>query len=142
MVNKYCLIKKGACSSFKKVDIFGANVEFTFKGQKNFTTVIGAVISAIMFALFISFFAVRTSKLVSHEDPFLSMMAKEPDEGAIDLWELDYFFAVEKPDPRVGRLYAYQMEWNDFGPDQERIKTEIEFVDCKEYLEGGLYEDN
>ena len=65
MVNKYCLLSSGGCSGFRKLDVFGANVKFTFQGQKSFTTFVGGFISALMFALFISFLVVRTSKLAS-----------------------------------------------------------------------------
>ena len=60
-----------------------------------------------MFALFASFAIVRTMTLVSSTDPFLSMMAQEVTDPSIDLWDLDYFWAIEKPDPRVGRVEAY-----------------------------------
>ena len=99
MVVKYCILKNGNCNKFKEVDIFGANVEFTFKGRRNFTTVVGALITSIMYALFISFLVVRTMKLVSAEDPFLSTMTTEAEEGAVDLWELGFYFAVEDVEP-------------------------------------------
>ena len=76
--------------------------------------------------------------MVSSDDPFLTMMTMANDEqGIIDLWKLDFFFAVEKVDPKAGRLFVEQVLWSQ-GEDKNRI--EIEMVECDEYLEGGSLE--
>ena len=45
----------------------------------------------------------RTLKLVNSDDPFLSMITmKQQDDEIIDLWQLDFMFAIENIDPRIG----------------------------------------
>ena len=51
-----------------------------------------------------SFFAVRTQKLISMEDPFFSMTPMVRSTDAIDLWKLGFMFAAESLDPKVGVL--------------------------------------
>ena len=107
MVVKYCFLKSGSCSKFKDLDIFGANVEFTFKGKRNFTTIVGALITSLMFAVFLSFMTVRTLKLFSKDDPFLSTMTMDAEDKAINLWDLGFYFAIEQIDPRVGYIEVW-----------------------------------
>ena len=57
-------------------------------------------------AMMISFSVNRTVKLVSKDDPFFSMLAMAAEEDEVDLWSLKFMFAVEKLDPRVGRVSA------------------------------------
>ena len=58
--------------------------------------------------MFAAFFAVRTIKFVGRDDPFFSMMNIGLDAEAlaepIDLLEGNYFFVIQKLDPRAGRL--------------------------------------
>ena len=54
-------------------------------------------------------------------------MAIEPyDNEIIDLWALQFMFAVEKKDAKYGRLEVAQVS---IQPDSEQI-TPIEMVDC------------
>ena len=50
----------------------------------------------------------------------------------IDLWALQFMFAVEAVDPRLGRVEVMQV-YDDFGMD--RIKKPIDMVDCKQLFE-------
>ena len=87
------------------------------------------MIFTILTAVFmISFTVNRTIKLVSKDDPFFSMLAMAAEENEIDLWDLNFMFAVEKLDPRVGRVNAEQVFW---GTSRDKKKQKIELVDCK-----------
>ena len=46
----------------------------------------------------------RTSKLISMDDPFFSMTTMVGENSYIDLWQLGFMFAVEDVDPRLGRI--------------------------------------
>lgn len=51
------------------------------------------------------FFAVRTRKLLGGYDPFFAMISKPAEAGeTIDLWALEYMFAVQKLDPKYGHI--------------------------------------
>ena len=97
------------CNSLKSVDIFGEQIEFTFNGDTRFKTWIGASISCFMCTFFIIFLALRTTKLVSNDDPFFSMTTMYSKDEVIDLWAMDFMFAIEDIDPRVGRLIVEQV---------------------------------
>lgn len=131
------------CShGFLNLDIFGEGVQFTFKKNTRFKTYIGASISTLMILFFIIFLSLRTIKLVNYDDPLLSMIAmSQAADIVIDLWQLDYMFAIENIDPRVGTIKAQQVSWV-FTPEEDtRVRTEIELVNCNEYLKGGRLAD-
>mgnify|MGYP000928606412 CR=1 FL=1 len=88
----------------------------------------------IMFAVFL---VMRTTKLVSREDPFFSMLHMGSPDQDIDLFQLNHFFAVQKLDPRAGRLVAEHVRWEPEGP---KVKTQLNFTDCNNYYPGGIYE--
>ena len=90
--------------------------------------------------LFTAFLVVRTQKLVNYDEPYLSVTTTEADGSQIDLYAMEYFFAVEKPDPRIGRVSVKQTDWVGFGDFSQKVDTDIEMIDCKEYQEGGKYE--
>lgn len=94
-------------------------------------------VTFLTFALMISFTVNRCVKLVDASDPFFSMLTMASEDEQIDLWELNYMFAVEKLDPRVGRVKATQVIW---GTEIEKIKQNIELVDCVELMPGGKHE--
>ena len=52
----------------------------------------------------IGFTVNRSVKLVSKKDPFFSMLTMASEFQGIDLWKLNYMFAIESLDPRVGRV--------------------------------------
>ena len=45
-------------------------------------------------------------KLVTFDDPFFSMTTMSQDDVLIDIWKMDFMFAIENIDPRVGRIKA------------------------------------
>ena len=83
-------------------------------------------------AFFLSFFVIRTIKFAKKENPYISMttVALDNDES-VDLGALDFIFAVEKLDPKVGRVTLTHTAWNLEG----KFKTEIPLVDCNDFLD-------
>ena len=69
-------------------------------------------------------------KLISASDPFFSMtrQANHASQGPIDLWALGFMFAVEKIDPRIGRITVTYQQRNK--SDSTRTETPIKMVDC------------
>ena len=39
------------------------------------------------------------------------MLAMEAEDVEVDLWDLNFMFAVENLDPRIGRVNAEQVYW-------------------------------
>ena len=88
----------------------------------------------------IAFLTNRLMKLVSKDDPFFSMLNFASDQTEdIDLWKDKFMFAVEKLDPRAGRIDAEQVFWGAKIPKKKKIK--IKLVNCEELLPGGQYEN-
>ena len=92
-------------SMLKNLDIFGESVKLTYQKKPTFQTWVGTCISCLVLTLFTAFCGVRTLKLFSASDPFFSMMtmAKE-EQDPIDLWALNFMFAIEDIDPRAARI--------------------------------------
>ena len=92
---KFMAAKKGGCGSLKNVDMFGANVAFTFQGKSSYPTVIGAIVTILIFSLCAAFLMVRTLKLVNYDEPYLSTTTTEAEGIEIDLYDLQFYFALE-----------------------------------------------
>ena len=94
-----------------KIDIFGETVRFKFQGRDKYSTPVGAVISCLTLTGFLIFFLVRTAQLFSSENPNLTMISMAADGQSIDLYDLNFFFAIENIDPRAGRISATYTKW-------------------------------
>ena len=136
MYQQKLALKSNICNGFKSLDIFGESVQFTFQKNTRFKTWIGSSVSCLMFLFFITFLVIRTNKLASREDPFFSMTLQFENE-IIDLWKLDFMFAIESIDARVGRIKAQQVSWVFSEDEIHKNKTEIQLIDCREYLKDG-----
>ena len=88
------------------VDCFDRHMNLTFRKQSTFTTPVGATVSLLGLFLFLIFFTVRTLQLVDGSNPFFTMLTFENSVNQIDLNRLDFFFAIERVDPRYGRIQA------------------------------------
>ena len=91
------LAKNGVCcNALKGVDLFGEQVNLTFKSAKTYNTTFGGFISILCLFLLGSFFITRTSKVLSMSDPFFSMTVQvQEEEGqVVDLWDLGLYFAI------------------------------------------------
>ena len=85
----------------------------------------------------LSFFIVRTSKLISMEDPFFSMTTMALFSQEIDLYKLDFYFAVEEMPPEVGRVQVSHVKWD---LDSDQVESPIEMAGCDQFSKGGKYE--
>ena len=85
------------------------------------------------------FLLVQTRKLVLHEEPNLSSTPQVEDE-AIDLWALNFMFAIKNLDPYYGTIEATQVTWNANVGSEGKVEIPIKLVDCDELLAGGAYE--
>ena len=82
--------------------------------EEVFTTNIGACVS-IVSLLFLGLISTsRTINLFEGEDPFFSMSDVAYGDETIDLWALQFMFAVEDIDPKLGRIEVYQVH-NGYG---------------------------
>ena len=71
----------------------------------------GAVFSCLTLTGFLIFFLVRTSQLINSDNPNLTMISMAANGQSIDLYELNFFFAIENVDPKVGRISASYTRW-------------------------------
>lgn len=88
--------------------------------------------------IFLGFFIIRTLKIATLDDPFFSMTHMGVESTIIDLTKLEYFFAIESLDPRIGRVKVSQRRWNADAVN-EKQKIEVTMEDCREFQEGGKY---
>lgn len=132
-------MKENFCNGLKNIDFFGEEVKLSFQSKSKFASWPGAFFSCAVYVMFIGFFVVRTGKIAMNDDPFFSMTTMGQEEDMIDLKELKFFFAIEKLDPKVGRIIVTQNYW-DSNMEAGKSKTEIEMVDCFEFMPGGKYD--
>ena len=86
------------------LDAFGPKVQFYYKNNKTYKSRVGTIATLLTVLAFFIYLSLQTSKLVSGKDPFQSMMTEPNDDALIELYRHNFFFAIEKLDPRVGRL--------------------------------------
>ena len=140
--------KKGASSSatgsktsiksaWKRLDLFGEAIQFTFKGESHYRTGIGATISLVCITLMIAFVSVRTKKLISRDDPLLTTTNNSHRDSLVRLGEQGFMFAIMDVDPRIGQIQA---EWHQRRFEERSSTRELELADCREFLPGGRHE--
>ena len=79
----------------QRFDLLGHDVRMTFERKENFTTDLGAIVSLICGSLLMVIYVVKTMKLLGGIDPTVSMLPMPKDiSQEIDLWELQYMFAI------------------------------------------------
>ena len=78
------MVKENPCEFLKSIDMYGPTPTFTFKGRETFQTWVGTISTILAMLLFLSFSLVRTVKLISGDDPFLSMITL-PDEEMTEI---------------------------------------------------------
>ena len=87
-------------------------------------------------ALLTAFFAQRTKKLISRDDPYLTMTSSSKDLSVVELGAQGFMFAVSQVDPSVGTLSADFVKRSKTKYSEERS---IELVPCEELLPGGKH---
>ena len=103
--------QKNACEAatyLQGFDIYSQSVNFTFRGREWHSTCAGTFFSFVTFVLMITLALNRTVKFLKHDNPFLSVMTDAVTDDRIDFGALDFMFAVQKPNPRVGKIKVLQ----------------------------------
>ena len=134
------MTKEKSCNKLKSIDRFGQNVEFTFQGSRTHKTGIGAFVTLLCVSLMIAFCTQRTSKLISRDDPFLTMTSNSKDDSIVQLGPQGFMFALTEIDPKVGVLSAKYVKRGRIAEDKKEEEIPIELVPCEELLPGGKYE--
>ena len=88
--------------------------------------------------VFILFFRL-TSDLVTKADQKYDMIETESRYEAFDFYKLGYRFAIQKIDPRRGRIETTTKSWSVDGRESEK---EIPMVDCYKFFGKQDYEDS
>ena len=86
--------------------------------------------------LLIAFFAQRTGKMVSRDDPFLAMTSRSNESSVVQLGAQGFMFAVSEVDPTVGTLTAKFIKKSGVDLEEE---SQIDLVACEELLPGGKH---
>ena len=81
-------------------------------------------------------FLQRSEKMVSQDDPQISMTELPWEPGDLDLFKFGFYFAIQQVDERVGSIRAELVDRNS---DKDKKREPIELVDCAEFLPDGEY---
>ena len=122
---------RGCSSLLKDFDHFGQPIRFTFKDKKAFNTVCGGVVSIFCGLFLLMLLFVRTSKLVTKDDPFFTSTTMARQYETVDLWKLGYNLAIEKIDPTVGRI---EISKNSVSIEHGKKVELIELEGCDKVL--------
>ena len=128
---------KNTCERWKTFDRFGQSVEFTFPGERQYKTSIGALVSLVCISLMIAFVAQRTSKLISRDDPFVTMTSSSNDDSLVALGQQRFMFAISDIDPKLGTIEAHYIKRQK---NKQYSFEPIELAQCEELLPGGKHE--
>ena len=90
----------------KNSDIFGQSVQLTFRGESTYKSNIGGAASLVFFAIMSSLIAHYTVQFVQVENSNTSLSDIIREEYSMNLYELNYRFAIEKIDSMVGNVTA------------------------------------
>ena len=104
---------KAACSSLKRFDAFGANIDFYYQGREKFNTPWGCFITAIITLAYLIMVCLKFTEYYGEKDGIEQFSQQKQDlDELINLKELGFSFAVENVDPRIGRFVVYQVSWD------------------------------
>ena len=126
--------KQQCCNTLKSVDMFGEQVNFTFKSEKTYNTTFGGAISLFCLLVLGSFFVTRTQKFLTQDDPFFSM-TKQTLEGEpviTNLLSLGLYFFVEEVPANIGQVVANHVSWR---AGEDKVVTPVPLIDCAEIPE-------
>ena len=71
----------------------------------------------------------------------MSMTTIASENEVLNLWDLDFMFAIEMIDPQVAKISMRQdiWEWNEEG-EHLRSSNDIRLISCRKFIQGGQYE--
>ena len=102
LYNQESLMKRK--TDFSRCDLFGQAIALTFKGQSDYRSVFGSIMSIGCVLVFAIFFSIRTKALLSGENAFMFVSAVNRRDEAFDLLELGYNFAVRTIPEEIGTI--------------------------------------
>ena len=102
-------------SKFKEIDLYGHSVSLTYKGEQNYKTIPGAIMSLIVILTILAFSTYKSIVFVTKQDPNVSKQVFTRDldhEGP--LYPKDYgfnlAFGLKRPiDPKYGRFVVFKV---------------------------------
>ena len=85
-------------SKLESIDIYGQDINFTFRGKSKYNTLLGGSCSLVSLAVVLFYYTFKTLDFVGRIDPRTSMIENvvEP-ERELDLNAMRYRFAVTAP---------------------------------------------
>ena len=116
----------------RKLDIFGQSVQLTFRNESKYKTSIGGIASIFYITVLTVLIAIKALQFTDVENAHIQITnSMDDDDEPLELFKLNYRFAVEQIDQRVGQFQAWQADWPRGG---NRTFTPIELIDCQEFV--------
>ena len=82
-------------ADLSKCDLYGQTIAFTFKGQAEYKSVFGSVMSILCIVIFALFFGFRTEELLSGRNATIfSTKTRQSEAQEFDLLDLGHYFAI------------------------------------------------
>ena len=117
-------------SIIKKLDMFGQSVQLTFRQREKYKTDVGGIASIFLFMLLGFLIAIKTVEYADKENAQMYMANTIGSVESIDLFKLNYRFAIMPVDPRIGTFEAFQ----HFTEPNIRHGPSIPLINCRDIV--------
>ena len=104
---------KRSKSFLSRLDLFAPEVSLTFQGQRQFKTDFGGCASIITGLIFLSVVMIKFEQTLEGRQTaayFTTKTTRDVNEE-LDLAKLGFMFAINEPDPRIGKVVVGAVHW-------------------------------
>ena len=113
----------------KKIDFFGQSVQLTFRKESKFRSEIGGVASLFFYIVLGTIIVIKSLTFFDSQNTTKTVTSQLLGEAeTIDLFALNYRFAIEKVDPRIGSIEVFQKY---ISADRGKNEVPILMKDCQ-----------
>ena len=92
----------------KRCDLFGRDVQFYYRGENQFTTGWGSIVTFLVAVGYLIILFYKFIEFFGETDPVQYFSEAQQDFGlTIDLNSFEFYFAVEAIDPEIGEIEVH-----------------------------------
>ena len=115
-------------------------MQLTFRQREKYKTEVGGIASIFLFTLLGFLIAKKTVEYADVENAQMYMASTLGSPEAIDLFKLNYRFAIMPVDPRVGEVEAFQHFTHKINANNEQ-HFKIPLVHCNDLVDDQGWSD-
>lgn len=114
---------------FQHLDAFGKRVNFYYKGEGQFSTGYGCLITLVVAMAYLIMVSLKLTEFLLKTDSIETSTSMRQDlDDSIILSKIGFSFAIPRIDERIGYFQVDQVNWSS--RDGQKRKRPIELVEC------------